>query len=123
MKIKNKDVYYCDYCGKHGLSKFAMERHERMCSKNPSNKRLCFSCEYLAKDQFFVYGGTSDLGDLEMPVSVFFCNAQKIALYTPQNEIKGNMLELPEGNYPMPAECKDYQSRTLDTPGISYCFD
>lgn len=39
MNEKQKTVYYCDFCKKHGLSRFAMERHERVCTMNPD--RVC----------------------------------------------------------------------------------
>lgn len=39
MRTLQKTVYYCDYCRKHGLSRHAMEMHERVCTVNP--KRVC----------------------------------------------------------------------------------
>jgi hypothetical protein len=39
VKSKTKAVYYCDFCKKHGLSRYAMEKHERHCTLNP--QRLC----------------------------------------------------------------------------------
>lgn len=39
MKVKHKHVYYCDHCRKHGLSRHAMEQHERRCTMNPA--RTC----------------------------------------------------------------------------------
>src|SRR3990167_10719897 len=35
MKEIRKPVYYCDFCRKHGLSRFAMGKHERTCTLNP----------------------------------------------------------------------------------------
>lgn len=40
MNAKTKTVYYCDHCKKHGLSRPAMENHERKCVRNPV--RVCF---------------------------------------------------------------------------------
>lgn len=39
MRILTKKVYYCEYCKKHGLSRHAMEKHERHCTLNPG--RTC----------------------------------------------------------------------------------
>lgn len=39
MRSVRKLVYYCDHCRKHGLSRAAMERHERACTMNPD--RVC----------------------------------------------------------------------------------
>jgi ribosomal protein L37AE/L43A len=36
---KQKTVYYCEFCKKHGLSRNAMELHERVCTLNPN--RTC----------------------------------------------------------------------------------
>jgi hypothetical protein len=39
MREATKKVYYCDHCKKHGLSRPAMEKHERVCTMNPD--RVC----------------------------------------------------------------------------------
>ncbi len=42
MKTIKKNVYYCDYCKKRGLSASAMSVHEKHCTANPNRKcRLC----------------------------------------------------------------------------------
>jgi len=42
MRTVKKNVYYCDYCGKRGLSSFAMSVHETHCTANPHREcRLC----------------------------------------------------------------------------------
>ena len=110
MKTTTKEVYYCEHCKKHGLSKHMMARHELLCFKNPENKRPCFSCINLAKKQHdyllgYNYNGSESRIDLEL----FFCNAKEIFLYTPQNEIKGNWYDLSnELNEPMPKSCDCY---------------
>lgn len=38
MIVKQKSVYYCDFCKKHGLSRHAMELHERICTLNPERE-------------------------------------------------------------------------------------
>ncbi len=45
MKTKKVNRYWCDYCNKAGLSKSAMERHEKHCTLNPS--RACRVCSLL----------------------------------------------------------------------------
>ena len=41
MKVVKKNVYYCDHCGKHGLSPI-LGLHEKHCTANPDRScRLC----------------------------------------------------------------------------------
>lgn len=42
MKVKNKKVYYCDFCGKHRLTINSIENHEKHCTLNPN--RECGMC-------------------------------------------------------------------------------
>lgn len=39
MLTVQKAVHYCEFCRKHGLSRHAMEAHERRCTLNPV--RVC----------------------------------------------------------------------------------
>jgi len=41
MKIRKKNVYYCDFCKKHSL--VPLLKHERACTLNPG--RTCRMCE------------------------------------------------------------------------------
>ena len=43
MKTIVKPVYYCDFCGKRGLSKYHMGNHEKHCTMNPN--RHCRVCD------------------------------------------------------------------------------
>jgi len=43
MKTIKKNVYYCDYCGKHNLSASNISKHEKHCTANP--ERVCRLCE------------------------------------------------------------------------------
>ena len=45
MRTKKVSRYWCDYCNKAGLSKSAMERHEKHCTLNP--ERSCRVCSLL----------------------------------------------------------------------------
>lgn len=103
MKEQIKRVYYCDHCNKNGLSKSAMTFHETICSKNPVNKRPCFNCSFLTKKDSIEYFDTP-FGETTRPVNTFYCAAKKIFLYTPQNLIKNNILQI--DNEPMPKECE-----------------
>lgn len=49
MRTKKVNRYWCDFCGKSGLSASHMARHERFCTMNP--KRQCRMCGRLEKEQ------------------------------------------------------------------------
>jgi hypothetical protein len=110
MRIITKPVCYCDFCGKHGLSKSAMKKHELMCFNNPANERPCFSCEYLLKKEASITCYNYDGSEAIRNVQDFYCEAKEIFLYTPKNEIKGNQHDLDEGNKPMPKMCDIYEN-------------
>lgn len=42
MITKQKDVHYCDHCGKKGMVKRIIEMHEEYCVKNPKTYPRCF---------------------------------------------------------------------------------
>ncbi len=43
MKVVKKNVYYCDFCKKHGLSSGHMKEHEKHCTGN--RNRHCAMCD------------------------------------------------------------------------------
>ena len=44
MKTVKKNVYYCDFCNKRGLSAGHMRAHEKHCTANPNRScRICGS--------------------------------------------------------------------------------
>jgi len=49
MKTKQVTRYICEHCDKKMYLKWAMERHESICPKNPVNARKCMKCEHLHK--------------------------------------------------------------------------
>lgn len=109
MKTQKKEVYYCDYCKKHGLNKSKMEYHEETCFKNPENKRPCFNCHYLEKKETFISGMYSNGLEWERTVNLLHCNKKQHFLYTPKNQFKGNQFDLGDyENNPMPKECEFY---------------
>jgi hypothetical protein len=42
MKVKEKKVYYCEFCKKHGLTSYHIKEHEKHCTANPN--RECGVC-------------------------------------------------------------------------------
>ena len=42
MIIKQKNIYYCEYCKKYRLNRVAMKIHEARCTLNPN--RVCRLC-------------------------------------------------------------------------------
>ena len=43
MKIIRKNVYYCEFCKKKGMSSYHMKRHEKHCTSNIN--RWCKMCD------------------------------------------------------------------------------
>lgn len=43
MKIIKKNVYYCEFCNKRGLSAYHSSKHEKGCTNNPD--RVCKMCQ------------------------------------------------------------------------------
>lgn len=105
MITKTKEVYYCEYCKRHGLSKGAMRHHEKICHENPNNHRPCFRCKYLTKGDAIAHSESTGGGEYTHNVSVLKCSVRNVFMYTPINEIKGNMFNLNEENETMPIEC------------------
>ena len=113
MKILTKKVYYCEHCKKHGLSKPQMIYHEKVCNRNPENKRSCFQCQNLIKKDVEV---SKDYGHGETfeTYNFLFCTEKNIFLHTPKNEIKKNFKDLgDELNEPMPKFCSYMKSNDI----------
>lgn len=69
MKVITKEVFYCDHCKKHGLSKHAMAWHEKHCLKNPKNYPACFNCNNLK--EAYIDNGSSFRGP-----KYFYCSVK-----------------------------------------------
>ena len=107
MYSKTKEVYYCQFCKKHGLSKSKMEYHENICTSNPSNKRACHDCMNLDKKDITLYFDTGEFGEQSVQKSCLFCHKRNVFLYPPKVEVKKNWFEFgDELNEPMPKECE-----------------
>lgn len=113
MKTKTKEVFYCEYCNKHGLSKSKMEYHEKVCWKNPLNYRPCFHCINLNKKETEIYGNYYNGSEWTRKVDLLYCIEKKCFLYTPKNQIKGNQFDLgDDSNIPMPERCDIYKTES-----------
>lgn len=115
MKVKTKEVYYCEHCKKHGLNKSQMEYHETICFNNPKNQRPCFNCHHLEKQETIITGEYYNGSEWERKVNLFYCKAKKTFLYTPKNEIKGNQFDLgDDSNEKMPKSCEIWKEDSLE---------
>lgn len=103
MKTKTKEVYYCEHCKKHGLSKYAMGKHEKACRSNPDNYRDCFGCKCCVERtlEVFIEWSSAEIHDTELK-TVLFCTKRDTGLIPPKAEHKGNAHKLVEfENIPM----------------------
>jgi hypothetical protein len=51
MKVKEKKVYYCEFCKKHSLSASSMSIHEKHCTLNPTREcRVCKNILEISRD-------------------------------------------------------------------------
>lgn len=55
MKAIKKNVYYCDYCNKRGLSSAHMKRHEKGCTLNP-DRQCRMACESSKNIRSIIFG-------------------------------------------------------------------
>jgi hypothetical protein len=118
MKTEIREVYKCEYCNKmYQRKRFALE-HEKICSKNPENKRACLDgCIHLTKKKVEVKDRIDDYytGEIEYVIrTLFYCDKKKIFLYPPECEYKDNyytnFYNEEDENKPMPKECDEYES-------------
>jgi hypothetical protein len=69
MKTVIRPVYYCEFCGRHRLTRSAIEKHEPKCVKNPNRK--CGWCQVDGRDLpalSYALAETLDLDDLRRKV-------------------------------------------------------
>jgi hypothetical protein len=104
MKIETREVYKCDHCNKLYQIKNPCITHEKICTKNPDNKRDCFGCDYLDKKEAIVKGDGYLFGDTK--ANRLFCSKFKTFLYPPKIEYYKSYDDI-EGfdNNAMPKEC------------------
>lgn len=112
----NITVYQCEHCKKKLFRKHAMELHEKFCSKNPENYRVCLSCPFMEEDKIIVYEDqhTTRYG------KGFRCSKINQNIYHPKVEKK--LLEkYPEtflDQIPMKKECELYRDGFIDNVNI-----
>ncbi|RHV96961.1 hypothetical protein DXA95_04630 [Odoribacter sp. OF09-27XD] len=83
MKTTTGKIYTCEYCGKIGLSKGGMTKHERACSKNPVNDTLCKNCVHCNRyeDQIMMHGKEGPYLQKTVDLS---CNISHAKMYSPK---------------------------------------
>lgn len=114
MYSKTKEVYYCQFCKKHGLSKSKMEYHEKICGYNPENVRACHSCMLLEKKEIEVFYDTGR-GEESVIKDCLHCSKRNVFLYPPKVEVKKNWFEFGnESNEPMPKICEFQRTTESD---------
>lgn len=108
MKIELREIYKCEYCNKLYQIKGYCIKHEKICTKNPINDRICFGCKYLSIKMEYIADDNSYMGDNERSVDLFHCDKKDTFLYPPKVEHKKNYFETSKGNNPMPITCEDH---------------
>lgn len=92
MKLYEKKVYECEYCGKISKSAGAMTLHERRCRKNPNVRPLCWKCKHCHSEyngleqkteaiewlQGYTYTGGEIEGSCVLNVVVCDCDKKKM---------------------------------------------
>lgn len=113
MKIQTKEIYKCEFCNKLYQIKNRCAEHEKVCSKNPDNKRACFGCVHLTKNKTtveFDHAHREGEGETEL----LHCGLLKFCVYPPKTEIKGNAFATPFiENKPMPRKCPHREEEML----------
>lgn len=99
MKKITKDVFYCDHCKKHGLSRHSMKYHETICRKNPDNIHPCYTCAHFEIDEGFVekyYVAGGEVQSTDVPYKHWMCKKQGIDLHNMVAKNKGLIEKYPE---------------------------
>jgi len=108
MKQKEKTVYYCDHCNEKRFVKNAMIRHEITCKKNPNNKRACYGCIFLTKEDFDFEHDSGHEGGIIIEVrKQAFCTKKDIFLANHYQEINQHDVINYDGVEMMPKYCED----------------
>lgn len=115
MITKNKPVYYCEHCNKHGLSKGSMRKHERVCKRNPDNYHPCYGCKHFeivteTNEQHYEGGGEIHTRDITERYA--YCHLKKCQVHNRIAELKGYLEQFPksfDGSVLMPKECADFE--------------
>lgn len=112
MKIQIKPVYYCGFCTKHGLSKYAMEKHEKICYGNPENKIACSGCAHCVEQTKEIYYEDMHDGREYRPANTFLCTKLNQRMYhfkAVKKDLINRFPETFEGEIQMPKECEHFE--------------
>jgi hypothetical protein len=114
MTERIRTVYKCDYCGKTLLIKSAMGKHEKWCSKNPENARLCYECAFLHPILFEDSYDAWD-GEHEIKRRGFRCEKYGMMVYPVSVERRGLNREYStfDDQEPMRKECAGFSDIIL----------
>lgn len=112
--MKEIKALKCEYCSKlYQQERFAI-LHEKRCSKNPDNRRMCFGCEHLerVKTDHTVFDHNGN--DYLEKVSILRCSKIGSFVYPPKVEHSEQGPYLPENlndveNIPMKRECNFFE--------------
>ena len=118
MKVQQRTIYHCDFCGVYRLRKAAIEKHELFCSANPANHRPCYTCIHLKVDKRVLMeqedGYSLPTG---LTQKTFTCSVFKKMMYGHKPEL----LDLPKKyreDYrditAMPKECDEFEDHYPD---------
>lgn len=113
MKIKIKNVYYCSFCTKHGLSKHSMEKHEKYCYSNPENKIACSDCANCVEQTKEIYYDDMYDGREYRPAKTFLCTKLNQRMYHFKALKKDLINRFPEtfnGEILMPKDCEHFEA-------------
>lgn len=94
MIIKeNVTLFCCEHCKKELKRKHSMEKHEKICDKNPVNMSHCYSCKFLngieKEVSFEIYFGDGETDYVNKKVNVFHCSKFDKFMYPYSIERKG----------------------------------
>lgn len=108
--MKEVKAYKCDYCSKLYQRPTYLVEHEKKCNKKPSNKTLCFGCNYIEMKK-----ATITTNDIKTEADLLFCKKLEHYIYPPSvvDSWKGPYLmeDIDEGeteNKKIKKECKYY---------------
>jgi len=120
MKQKEITAYFCDHCNKLYQRQHACITHEKRCSKNPDNDRLCWNCMHCSiKYEEFWQDGYS--GDDPGTVKVFHCSKLDTFVYPPKVEYSHQGPYDFDYNIPMKNECEHFDN--VDNLDITEMWD
>jgi hypothetical protein len=105
MKTELMEIYTCEFCSKYYKQKHRCLNHEKLCKSNPENQRKCISCTHLEQKSDRIEGSGETL---DFEVKLLYCKAKEHFVYSPQCDIKGNVIDIGEINVVMPKECDQF---------------